>query len=660
MEHQNFTIDLWSTADGSIEASVAEAPLRDNPRVVFSKPVEQEDLEQFLCAFDVAGALIDEKVKALPVSPRAMGERIFTGLFTNGLGEHFVRCRDYVTHEPAEGLRVRLRFRSDDPLAPYLAALPWERLWEPRVAQYVAIDAKTPLVREIAGGDRRTALEVELPLRILVVDAAPAGQKSLNLKLEIERMTEALQPLLAEGRVELLRLPRVTKDALRDALLAEEIHVLHFMGHGGYDPSSGNGSISFENADGTGDKVDGEMLAEYLKQSRSLGLVVLNACQTARHAGRGGAPWNEGVAAAILKRTAVPAVVANQCSISDATAVEFSRVFYGGLAKGDAIDEAMTEARLRLWARTKEWATPVLFLSAPSGKILVVKEAGDGAPASIVPTTVHVEVGARSPVCLGVRSFDGYGKDMESRNDQVLDLVPWFNGRFIKDKSAWQEALFPALRGFLKRLVDERRPLLLDFAAHSSLAFAAGWLLEPKSGLDVRVRQRTGGVGEIDWHPKDGSEPPADTALWLERDEIVLDPLGEDVAVALSVSQPDVADDAAAFIRSEGLPVGRIVDATIAPAPGQSSVRGGAHSLRLAQALLPRLQPRKPHERGGRVHVFCSAPNALVFYLGQLASSLGTVVLYEFPYKAKDPFGRYQRSIELPPPGEAAQIPDGF
>jgi hypothetical protein len=115
-----------------------------------------------------------------------------------------------------------------------------------------------------------------------------------------------------------------------------------------------------------------------------------------------------------------------------------------------------------------------------------------------------------------------------------------------------------------------------------------------------------------------------------------------------------------AFVRAQGLPIHRILDAVIAPEPGGRSVLGGAHALRLAHALLPRLRHRLPQEREGTVHVFCAAPNALTFYLGQLASSLPRVVLYEFPFKAEDAFGRYQRSIELPPPEERKRVPKGW
>jgi hypothetical protein len=96
------------------------------------------------------------------------------------------------------------------------------------------------------------------------------------------------------------------------------------------------------------------------------------------------------------------------------------------------------------------------------------------------------------------------------------------------------------------------------------------------------------------------------------------------------------------------------------PEPGPNSIRGGAHVLRLAQALLPRMQSRRPSERGGKLHLFCAAPNAFMVYLGQLSTVLGSIVLYEYAFRAVDSYGKYQRSIELPPPGEATRAPEGW
>jgi len=655
MEYQDLTIDLRSTEGGGFEARIAEAPLRDNPLVRFPAPLDEATVELVHCSFDVAGAQLRAATSPRPVSSRQIGEQVFAGLFKNGLGEHLRRCRDAVCRDDDRGLRVRLRFRTDDTEAAYLAALPWEWMWDRRTGEYLALDRCTPVVREIAAPRWRATLEVEPPLRILVVDAAPATMQELELKLEIERMKEALGPLVRKGEVELIPLAKVTPEGLRDAVLDEGIHVLHFMGHGGYSRDSGTGAIFFIQDDGTKDQVDGEALAAFLKRSPDLRLVVLNACKTARHAGHKGAPSSYGVAAALLEQTRVPAVIANQYSISDDTAIAWSERFYGRLAKGDGVEEAMTEARLLLWRKSVEWATPVLFLNGREGRILVPKvprRKGQRGTASSRPPRLEPK-----EIRLGVRSIDGYGRDMKSRNDHVLDLVPYFNGRYIKDKAWWQEKVFPDLRDFLRRWVVEGRPLGLDFAAHSSIAFAAGWLLEPKSGLDVRVRQRTSD-GEFEWHPYDGSEPEG--ALWLNRPDMKIHSTAPDLAAALSVSQRNVAEQARHFIQYEGLPIGRIVSAIIAPEPGVRSVHGGAHALRLAQALLPRLQLRRPHERVGRVHFFCSAPNAVMFYLGQLASTLGRVVIYEYPFRAEDAYGRYQKSIELPPPNEVERVPPGW
>jgi hypothetical protein len=220
--------------------------------------------------------------------------------------------------------------------------------------------------------------------------------------------------------------------------------------------------------------------------------------------------------------------------------------------------------------------------------------------------------------------------------------------------------IFPKVRKFLRDHVDPHRPVLLDLAAHASIAFAAGWLLEPKSGLDVRVRQRTGTKGELEWRPNDGTAGSDEDRLWLDQPDVELRPEGCDVALSMAVSQSNVLADVAEYLRQKDLPVRRIIDAVIAPEPGPLSVRGGAHALRLAQALLPRLRERQPRERSGGLHLFCAGPNALVVYLGQLARSLGALTLYEFAFGAPGNFGRYQRSIELPPPDERSAIPEDW
>jgi hypothetical protein len=659
MEYQDFTIDIRSAEAGGLEAKVTEAPVAGNPQVSFDLPLERKALQALHDDADRLAAQGGE-----PEIPRQeVGQRLYESLFQGEVGRLFEECRRSCGRET--GMRIRLRFRCDDAEADYLSGLPWEWLWDAGCGggAFLATDLSTPIVRDILtrrpweGAAPREVPMVEGPLRILLVDASPSDQHEFNLGQEIARIIQAVQPLMEGGQVQVLRLRENTPEALRDALLEEPIHILHFMGHGGYDPASGFGAVFFEAPDGTSDQVAGVMLADVLKSIPDLRLVVLNACLTARHAGHRGAPVFSGVASAVVERTGMPAVLAHQYLISNKAAVSFSETFYRRIARGDDVEAAVTQLRSRHEPRSPEWSTPVLFLSTRNGKLFSVRPGKAGA-------TVHIAGGNvpdPEPVRLGIRSFDGWGRDMAGRNDAVLDLVESFEGRFIKDPAGWQKSIFPQLRQFLLNHHDPGRPLLLDFAAHASVAFAAGWVLEAKSGLDVRVLQRTSEVGEMLWAPNDGSAE--DAPLWLDRPDLDVAPEGvelPDVALSLAVSRPDVVDHVKEFIRNKSLPVGRIIDAVIAPEPGQRSVRGGAHSLRLAQALLPRFQRRYPHEREGSLHLFCAGPNALVFYLGQLARSLGGIVLYEFAFGAEGGFGKYQRSIELPPPAERVKVPAGW
>jgi hypothetical protein len=645
MKYTDFTIDLSSRGAGQYEAKVVKSPFGDTAPTVFSAPIAEEVLK----AIEESFSGNKEVKKDLP-SDFELGRQLYSALFQNGLEKLFVRAQERLGNDA--GLRIRLRFRLDDDEVGYLGTLPWELLCKPS-AEFLSTDLGTPVVREIQTPKRYTRLAVTPPLRILVVDSPTCEYDKAKQKQETDLLFEALQPLVDAKQVELRRLKEPRLDLLLKALRKETVHVLHFMGHGGFDADSGAGAVFFA-APGKKQQVDAEVLADYLKVAPDLRLVVINSCLSARHAGYLGAPYNYGVAAIILERTKVRAVLANQYAITHGTAIELTRRFYEGIAMGDGVDTAITGARMQIRHRSREWATPVLFLNARDGKLFDFKPAEGPSPVE----TLEPQREETMPLHLGIRSIDGWGRDMESQANAVLDFVPLFEDRFIKRKESWQEEIFPRLKDFFRQHVDERRPLLLDFAAHSSIAFAAGWLLEAKSGLDVRVRQRIQGGGALDWHPDEGGVP--DSPLWLDEPDLELAAGAPDIALALAVSQPELAVQVQDYVQRKGLPVGRVLRATIAPAPGARSVQGGAHALRLAQSLLPAVRQRRPHERGGCVHIFGAAPNALLFYLGQLSRSFGRIVLYEHPFGAADAWGKYQPSIRLEASAEPALDPEDW
>ena len=73
--------------------------------------------------------------------------------------------------------------------------------------------------------------------------------------------------------------------------------------------------------------------------------------------------------AAALVRGGVSAVVAMQFEISDGAAIAFSRGFYGAIAHGRGVDEAVRSGRVAILGLgdSLEWITPTLHLRGLPG-----------------------------------------------------------------------------------------------------------------------------------------------------------------------------------------------------------------------------------------------------------------------------------------------------
>ena len=164
------------------------------------------------------------------------------------------------------------------------------------------------------------------------------------------------------------RLEDGTLAALPRALRLREYHVLHFIGHGGYDEEAQDGALALEDAAGKTRLVTGRDLSMMIRH-RSLRLVVLNACEGSRVAPDD--PFS-GVAQA-LARQGIPAVIAMQFEISDPAALAFSQSFYQAIADGLPVDVATVEARRAMFADDNEieWATPVLYLRSTDGRVFI-------------------------------------------------------------------------------------------------------------------------------------------------------------------------------------------------------------------------------------------------------------------------------------------------
>ncbi|HEY6741631.1 MAG TPA: CHAT domain-containing protein, partial [Lapillicoccus sp.] len=290
-----------------------------------------------------------------------LGSGLFETVFTSDIRLTWARSLDAV-RAAKRGLRLRLRLTE----APSIAVLPWELLYDRRQNSYIAQSERTPVVRYLEVPMTPRPLDVDGALRILVVVSSPTDLPELDVEAEWRRVEDALATRTAQGTVHLDRLEQPTLQALSTWIRTHDVHVLHFIGHGEYDAQLQDGVLYFCDRYGRRAPVSSAVLGPYLRDHDPLRLVFLNACQSARVDSTD--PFS-GLAQGLVRQDCV-AVVAMQFPISDGAAAEFTGDFYGSLAEGLPVDQAVTSGRKALLAGyASEWSTPVLFLRDPDGRV---------------------------------------------------------------------------------------------------------------------------------------------------------------------------------------------------------------------------------------------------------------------------------------------------
>ena len=411
---------------------------------------------------------------------RDFGSRLFELLFSGEIRERYAVSRSEADRS-GRGLRIKLRI-----LAPELAALPWEYLYDARLANYLCLSLNTPVVRYLELPRPIPALPVKPPLRVLGMVAAPTDLVELDIDVEKQRVERAVADLTADGALELHWLPGSTWRDLHRAMRRGPWHIFHFIGHGEFDPQRGEGQIMLCDRNGRSQALSAANLATLLHDHNPLRLALLNSCDSAT------ADHHDifSSTAATLVRAGVPAALAMQYAITDAAAMEFATAFYDALADGLPVDAALAEARKAIHIgvnNSLEWGTPVLLTRAADGVIFAVEREGRTADVDGRPTTDHRRLsGADQPTLDEELPADDGGqvKEVGEPVSVVGDddrgavdggsLSGTQYGRLV-------DALVNAFdRGGLQRLVRFRLDENLDAVAgggnHSEVVFALiGW-----------------------------------------------------------------------------------------------------------------------------------------------------------------------------------------
>lgn len=190
--------------------------------------------------------------------------------------------------------------------------------------------------REIARLSRPTVHYVHMrepepeKLRVLYMTASPPGATDpLRLDAEVNNVLRAIRGSRHRDLIDIRPRPAASPQDLIDGINDFRPHVVHFSGHGGPD------GLLFDNASVTDPQ---ERLVSFASLAKLLAatdqpptLVFLNACDTADEA------------AVLLD--AIPALIAMDAPIGDASAAVFSTQFYAAVGGAQPLSKAVEQAK---------------------------------------------------------------------------------------------------------------------------------------------------------------------------------------------------------------------------------------------------------------------------------------------------------------------------
>ena len=359
---------------------------------------------------------------------RQFGRRLFDALLADPIGSLYHTSLGLAQ---GAGKRLRLRLRIEPP---EISALPWEYLYDPEAELPLAISPNHCLSRYVPINEPVRMLEVAPPLRVLVVISDPSnlgdyGMPTLDAGQEIQRIQKALQQRETAGQVKTDVLPHAIAADLREKLRTFRPHVIHFIGHGGFQDDQG--MLVMEDDERKTRLVSDKQFREFFLGADDTKLVILNACQGATQSS---ARALSGLAPQIVRR-GLSAVVAMQYPIPDRVALSFAREFYRALAEYYPVDAAVTEGRRAIYqdfgSDQPDWGTPVIFMRSPDGVLF-------GPPAAPMPQAMQTGAG----ITIGGTGANLQGASININNVDVAggDIVhPQPVRDLIQDKLQAQE-----------------------------------------------------------------------------------------------------------------------------------------------------------------------------------------------------------------------------
>ena len=465
---------------------VEEFPLRNRKGDKSSRGVAGTRFSRIIDVHDRISLCLDsmpDKTGKVPTLPsgeelRAFGTLLFKTLFVGGVRRLYDLARTEQRHTP-----LNIVFTCE---IPWVASKPWEFAYDPDRRKFLATE-EIHFIRNVFTAVPAQWVDRRTRLRMLVVEAQPAGTAPLAIQDEEERIRHRFQPLLDAGLIEIEVLAHVTAERLHERIFSSWLErrpfdIVHFIGHGEFarqhDDDDGQGQLLFHSMDGGVQRVNIRTLREILC-NRGIQIVFLNACDTARDA-RG--HLNRGVGQALMEG-GLPAVVANQYSVLDPSAVAFAQYLYWAIAQGASIGEAAREARIAvnysITGDLIDWAVPVVYARDPNYRLC--RFAARVTPLSIAPPPIasfSSDLAAtiareedRDRERVGIADIASYFPELPAMLDRFNEVQERFFFREVKvvvPLGVWDRVegkRYLNVHRFAQRIKDKASALGVDYLA---------------------------------------------------------------------------------------------------------------------------------------------------------------------------------------------------
>lgn len=258
------------------------------------------------------------------------------------------------------------RQKEADEAATLLLSLPWELIHDGEGFLFQGKPG-VRVRRSLPNRKPRPTVATEPPIRVLLVSPRPEDAGYIDHRVSARPLVEALSKLGDLADFHILTPP--TFQALEEELQRQHYQVVHFDGHGVYDPRKVLGALCFEDAADRKrtDLVTADKIAAVVRGHR-VPLFFLDACQTAMAK----EDPSTSVAGKLLE-SGVASIVAMSHSVLVETARRFVAKFYEELMAGKRVGQAMLAGQqilksdnfrgkvFNLELRLEDWFVPVLF-----------------------------------------------------------------------------------------------------------------------------------------------------------------------------------------------------------------------------------------------------------------------------------------------------------